>query len=420
MRDLFSEILSTLRQNKLRTSLTGFAVTWGLFIIIVLLGTGNGLMNALMSNAGSEIQNTIRVYPGRTSKPYQGMKEGTWIRLKDKDLTFSEAFSKLIDNAAGVLSYSDSLKLGKEIISTEIQGIDPGMKQRGNINLAAGRFINQLDIDQTRKSIVIDESVASQLLGDNPDFNKLLGKYITVGNIPFRVVGIFEDPEGSWGHTSYLPFTTVRMMRTDGTWMSSIDLQFHGLETEKENDDFEKDYKRAISTFHGASPDDESTVYLWNMYMDQKEMSKAMRIMRTALWILGILTLLSGIVGVSNIMLITVKERIHEFGIRKALGAKPTSILNLVVVESIVITAIFGFIGMVGGLAMNYYMNSTLASHPIDMGITQIYMFKDIGVGLDVALKAMILLIVAGSIAGIIPAWKGASVRPIEALRSEK
>ena len=149
-------------------------------------------------------------------------------------------------------------------------------------------------------------------------------------------------------------------------------------------------------------------------------MDKAIRIMRTALWILGFLTLLSGIVGVSNIMLITVKERIHEFGIRKALGAKPWSIMKLIVVESVVITAFFGYIGMVLGMLADFALDKTIGSHPMDVGITQLYIFKNIGVGFDVALEATLLLIVAGTIAGIIPAWKGARVRPIEALRAEK
>jgi putative ABC transport system permease protein len=202
--------------------------------------------------------------------------------------------------------------------------------------------------------------------------------------------------------------------------MNNIDFKFHGLETKQQNEDFEKAYKRAMSTFHNADPEDTRTTYIWNMYMDNKEMNKAMSIIRTALWILGILTLLSGIVGVSNIMLITVKERTHEFGIRKALGAKPSSILKLIVVESIVITAFFGYLGMIFGMAADKFLDSTIGAHPMDIGVTQLYIFKNIGVGLDVAMEATLLLIVAGTIAGIIPAWKGAKVRPIEALREGK
>lgn len=197
-------------------------------------------------------------------------------------------------------------------------------------------------------------------------------------------------------------------------------MEFHGLETKEANEKFEKSYKRAMSTFHGADPEDTRTTFVSNYYINNQQLSKAIRIMRLALWILGFLTLLSGIVGVSNIMLITVKERIHEFGIRKALGATPWSILKLIVVESIVITAFFGYIGMVIGMGADFFLDKTLGSHPMDIGIMQMYIFKNIGVGFDVALEATALLIVAGTVAGIIPAWKGARVRPIEALRADK
>ena len=419
MKDLVTEIWSTLRQNKLRTTLTGLAVSWGIIIIIVLIGTGNGLMNALMNNSSDSIERIITVYPGMTSKPYNGMKEGTMIRLNDRDIEFSERFSDKIDRAFGTLSFMDTLSFGREAVSTTVYGLDPEMGDVWNVRLMAGRFINDLDLEQVRKSIVIDNAVAVQLLGDNPEYSRILGRSINVGNIPFQVVGIFEVEGESWGHDSYIPYTTASMMRVDGAWLSNIQLVFHGLETKEENDAFEKSYKRAMSTFHGADPDDTRTTYLWNRYMSNQEMNKAIRIIRLALWILGFLTLLSGIVGVSNIMLITVKERTHEFGIRKALGAKPLSIMNLIVVESIAITAFFGYIGMVVGMAADWFLDKTIGSHPMDMGIVQFYIFKDIGVGFDVALEATLLLIAAGTVAGIIPAWKGARVRPIEALRAE-
>ena len=421
MHNLFSEIWSSLKQNKLRTALTGFAVSWGIFIIVVLLGAGNGLMNALMSNAGDEIRQIMRVYPGSTSKPYKGMKENTRIRFSDRDMSFTEQFSDLIDGVYGTVSFSDTLSLGRETISSYIMGVSPEYIKSSNwVKLIAGRFINKLDRDECRRSIVIDNNAATQLLGDDESYTKIIGRDIIVGLNQFKVVGIYEADEGSWGHDSFAPYSTVRKMRVEGTWMNNIDFKFHGLETKQQNEDFEKAYKRAMSTFHNADPEDTRTTYIWNMYMDNKEMNKAMSIIRTALWILGILTLLSGIVGVSNIMLITVKERTHEFGIRKALGAKPSSILKLIVVESIVITAFFGYLGMIFGMAADKFLDSTIGAHPMDIGVTQLYIFKNIGVGLDVAMEATLLLIVAGTIAGIIPAWKGARVRPIEALREGK
>ncbi len=420
MLDLFQEIWSTLRQNKLRTTLTGMAVSWGIIIIIVLIGTGNGLMNALMNNAMDEIQNIISVYPGFSSKPYNGIKEGTRLRMGDRDLAFSEHVSDKIDRASGNLEFSDTISFGREALSSEIYGVDPLIKDVWWVKMVAGRFINKKDLDVNSKHIVIDENAASQLLGDDKDYSKILGKQINVGNISFKVVGIKESREQSWGHEAFIPYTTAKTMRTDGAWLSRITLEFHDLETKEANDAFEALYKRSVNNFHGFDPEDTRTVYMSNSYLNNQEMSKAIKIIRTALWILGFLTLLSGIVGVSNIMLITVKERIHEFGIRKALGAKPWSIMKLIVVESVVITAVFGYIGMVLGMVADFALDKTIGSHPMDLGITQLYIFKNIGVGFDVAIEATLLLIVAGTIAGIIPAWKGARVRPIEALRADK
>ena len=420
MLDLFQEIWSTLRQNKLRTTLTGMAVSWGIIIIIVLIGTGNGLMNALMNNASDEIQNIISVYPGFSSKPYNGIKEGTRLRMGDRDLAFSEHVSDKIDRASGNLEFSDTISFGREALSSEIYGVDPLIKDVWWVKMVAGRFINKKDLDVNSKHIVIDENAASQLLGDDKDYSKILGKQINVGNISFKVVGIKESREQSWGHEAFIPYTTAKTMRTDGAWLSRITLEFHDLETKEANDAFEALYKRSVNNFHGFDPEDTRTVYMSNSYLNNQEMNKAIKIIRTALWILGFLTLLSGIVGVSNIMLITVKERIHEFGIRKALGAKPWSIMKLIVVESVVITAVFGYIGMVLGMVADFALDKTIGSHPMDLGITQLYIFKNIGVGFDVAIEATLLLIVAGTIAGIIPAWKGARVRPIEALRAEK
>ena len=420
MLDLFQEIWSTLRQNKLRTTLTGMAVSWGIIIIIVLIGTGNGLMNALMNNAMDEIQNIISVYPGFSSKPYNGIKEGTRLRMGDRDLAFSEHVSDKIDRASGNLEFSDTISFGREALSSEIYGVDPLIKDVWWVKMVAGRFINKKDLDVNSKHIVIDENAASQLLGDDKDYSKILGKQINVGNISFKVVGIKESREQSWGHEAFIPYTTAKTMRTDGAWLSRITLEFHDLETKEANDAFEALYKRSVNNFHGFDPEDTRTVYMSNSYLNNQEMSKAIKIIRTPLWILGFLTLLSGIVGVSNIMLITVKERIHEFGIRKALGAKPWSIMKLIVVESVVITAVFGYRGMVLGMVADFALDKTIGSHPMDLGITQLYIFKNIGVGFDVAIEATLLLIVAGTIAGIIPAWKGARVRPIEALRADK
>ena len=219
---------------------------------------------------------------------------------------------------------------------------------------------------------------------------------------------------------TYTAFNTLRTMYGRGDKTDNIVFSFHGLETEKDNEAFEKQYKSYINSNHRAAPDDDEAVWIWNRFTQAMQMAQGMSIIRTALWIVGIFTLLSGIVGVSNIMLISVKERTREFGIRKAIGAKPWSILRLVIIESVIITTFFGYIGMLLGIAANQYMDATLGHQTVDVGVGRaITTFLDPTVGLDVCVEATVLMIIAGTLAGFVPARRAANVQPIEALRAE-
>lgn len=441
MRDTFHEILATLRTNKLRTALTGFAVSWGILIIMVLLGASSGLMNAFTDNSTTQNTNVLTVYPGMTDTSYQAVPKNYWVIFYDKDVRFSENFSDKIDEVYTVRIYSDTISLGQEYNSATVWGCYP--QQQDNISgepiaIAGGRFVNQKDIDEERKVVVVGNKLALQLLGNktsgihasiqvggaktkrdtHDEISRsaaIIGQTVNIGHFPFRVVGVYEDQDGTYGSNVYIPSTTLTRMRPNQN-IDLMNLTFHGLDNEKQNKDFETLYKRGFNHSRGFYPDDNSTLYISNSFTDNIEMAKAKKILTIAFWILGMFTLLSGIVGVSNIMLISVKERTHEFGVRKAIGATPGSLLKLIVTESIAITTFFGIIGIFFGMIANEFMDSTLGSNPIDLGITQIYMFKNIGVGMDVALEALALLIVAGTLAGIIPAWKAARVRPIEAL----
>ena len=194
---------------------------------------------------------------------------------------------------------------------------------------------------------------------------------------------------------------------------------FHGLKTEKENEDFEKQYKARINSNHQAAPDDEGAIWIWNRFTQSMQMDEGTRIIQTALWVIGLFTLLSGIVGVSNIMLITVKERTREFGIRKAIGATPWSILKLIIIESVIITTFFGYLGMLFGVAANEYMDATIGHTKVNSGVFEATIFLNPTVGLDVCIEATLLMVIAGTVAGMVPARKAARIRPIEALRAE-
>lgn len=419
MRDVLAEIWSTVRRNKLRTALTGFAVAWGIFMIIFLLGAGNGLINAQKIQSDRFLDNSMMVGAGYTSKAYDGLKEGRRITLNDKDKNLTDqSYKQYIEDTGAELQQSGiTLTKDANYVSVTLSGVYPNEVKINKKEMLYGRFINQIDIEQSRKSLVLSEDDAKELLPG--DVSHLVGQYVNVGDMAFRVVGIYEADKSGMNRSSFIPFTTFRTIYNKGDEVGNIVFSFHGLETEKDNEEFETQYRARINGNHRAAPDDEGAVWIWNRFTQSMQMNKGIGIIQTALWIIGLFTLLSGIVGVSNIMLITVKERTREFGIRKAIGAKPLSILRLIITESIIITTFFGYIGMVLGVAANEYMDATIGSMKVDSGLFEATMFYNPTVGIGVCVSATVVMIVAGTLAGLIPARKAAKIRPIEALRAE-
>lgn len=420
MRDIFIEILTTIKHNRLRTALTGFSVAWGIFILIVLLGAGNGLINATMGNSSRYLSTSMVVSGGATSKAYDGLGEGRDVQLNDKDFNItSKGFPNNVKSVGAELSQQGETLVNGSDYTTGINlsGIYPNDVEINKRTMICGRFINELDLKERRKSIVISSDMAKELLPQSP--LSLNGQMIRTTTLAFRVVGIYESQKNSMGNEAFIPFTTFRAIYNKGDKTGNIVFSFSNLNSEAENEAFESDYRARINRQHRAAPDDENAIWIWNRFTQALSMNTATGLLRTALWVIGILTLISGIVGVSNIMLITVRERTHEFGIRKAIGAKPWSILRLIIIESIVITTFFGYIGMVLGIAANLYMDATIGQETIDNGLFAIQMFTNPTVGIDVCVKATLLMIVAGTLAGMVPARKAAKIRPIEALRAE-
>ena len=422
MRDLFVEILESLRRNKLRTALTGFSVAWGIFMIIVLLGAGNGLMNAFMNQGRDVLVNTMQINGWFTSIPHDGLKSGRFIRLDQKDvaITRSGLFSENIDRVTASLTQSGmKVGYGKRTMDGHLRGIYPEYGEMNKIEIVAGRPINPGDISASKKVAVLAMSHVKNLLDGRTDYEGMVGRYVKVGNLMYRVVGVYKSREDSMWEDIFVPFTTLRTIYQKGDALENIVFTFHGLETEQENVEFQKRYQSAILTRHRAHPEDRAALWVWNRYTQNLQMEKATGILRTALWIIGLFTLLSGIVGVSNIMLITVKERTREFGIRKAIGANPWQITKLIIAESVSITAVFGYVGMILGLVACEVLNATVGASRMELLGQPVQMLKDPFVGVDVAIEATLLLIVAGTVAGLFPAVKAARVRPIEALRAE-
>lgn len=420
MRDIFIEILTTIKHNRLRTALTGFSVAWGIFILIVLLGAGNGLINATMGNSSRYLSTSMVVSGGATLKAYDGLGEGRDVQLNDKDFNItSKGFPNNVKSVGAELSQQGETLVNGSDYTTGINlsGIYPNDVEINKRTMICGRFINELDLKERRKSIVISSDMAKELLPQSP--LSLNGQIIRTTTLAFRVVGIYKSQKNSMGNEAFIPFTTFRAIYNKGDKTGNIVFSFSNLNSEAENEAFESDYRARINRQHRAAPDDENAIWIWNRFTQALSMNTATGLLRTALWVIGILTLISGIVGVSNIMLITVRERTHEFGIRKAIGAKPWSILRLIIIESIVITTFFGYIGMVLGIAANLYMDATIGQETIDNGLFAIQMFTNPTVGIDVCVKATLLMIVAGTLAGMVPARKAAKIRPIEALRAE-
>ena len=411
--ELLNEIWQTARRNKLRTTLTGFAVAWGIFMLVVLLGAGNGLINAQLKQSSRFLSSSMVVFGNWTSKPYQGLKEGRDIRLHQKDIDItSQEFPETVDEVGAQYRTSATISLGQQYIATSICGVYPNHNKIDKVEMLEGRFINQIDLSEKRKVLVISNKQAKELKAK-------VGNFVNVGNFAFQVVGIYKEQENGRADifSSYSAIKSIYGANTDDA--GRIEFTFHGLDTKQANEDFEKDYRHRLNAEHQAHPEDEEAIWIWNRFTQNLQMEQGIDIIRTFLWVVGLFTLLSGIVGVSNIMLITVKERTHEFGIRKAIGAKPWNILKLIIVESVIITTFFGYIGMVLGVMANEYMDATLGHDTIDTGLFKATVFVDPTVGLDVCIEATMVMVIAGTIAGLIPAFKASRIRPIEALRAE-
>lgn len=416
MIDLIQEIYGTIMRNKLRTALTGFSVAWGIFMLIVLLGAGNGLIHAFEKQSEDMMMNSMKIFPGYTSKPYQGMQEGRNISLNNRDREISAmAFPEHVITAGATVSQSDvTLSYGKEFLSIGIDGVFPNYPELEAVKLKEGRFVNERDMSEKRKVMVLHEKTANTLFPRTQP----IGKYINASGVAYQVVGIYTD-QNSFSPSALVPFTTLQAVYAKGDSIDNITFTTKNLKDEADNEAFEADYRQVLGNVKRFDPTDDGAIWIWNRFTQYLQQQTATQILHIAIWVIGIFTLLSGIVGVSNIMLITVRERTHEFGIRKALGAKPISILWLIISESVTITTFFGYVGMVAGIAATEYMNVVAGKQTMDAGVFSMTFFENPTVDLSIAVQATLTLIIAGTLAGLFPALKAVKIRPIEALRAD-
>lgn len=417
MIDLIQEIYGTIKRNKLRTFLTGFAVAWGIFMLIVLLGAGNGLIHAFENQSGDMIMNSMKIYPGYTGKPYKGLKEGREIKLNETDMEITEGFTNNVESVGATLERNGvNLSYGEDHVSINLEGVMENYTKVEPMEMVKGRFINALDLKEKRKVIVLHEKTIEMLFGK--DKQEKIGQYVNASGLAYQIIGIYTD-KGNFSPSAFIPYSTLKLIYNKGDKLGTMIFITKNMNTIENNESFETEYRKAIGTHQNFDPTDRSAIWIWNRLKQYMQQQNGLGILRTAIWVIGIFTLLSGIVGVSNIMLITVKERTREFGIRKALGAKPISILWLIIAESIVITTFFGYIGMVAGIAMTEYMNVVAGNQVMDAGVFSMTVFENPTVDMHIAIQATLTLIIAGTLAGFFPARKAVMIRPIEALRAD-
>lgn len=412
MFDLINEIGQTMRNNKLRTGLTGFAVAWGIFMLIILLGLSRGLMSGFEEQSGKRDINTIDVWRGSTSMPYKGYNKGRSIRLKASNVTALNRSGNKYIGKATAYKYIDSAKVAgpKDYISEGIMGMSPESRRDQWIDMFAGRYINQADMDNQRKVMVISRKTAKTIFGS--DSTEVIGKYVKSLGLSWQIIGLYTR---EWGEDdSYVPFTTAVALSGGDANIWSMRILADNVTDEASATAAEDAIRGELAKIHNFDPEDRSATPMWNRFTNYLQNRQGMQILDYAVWIIGIFTMLSGIVGVSNIMFVSVRERTHEIGIRRAIGAKRRNILSQVILESVSITTLFGYIGVVMGMIVmqiigHYFgsesgSESPLGNPTVDMGI---------------ALKVTIVLIIAGALAGLFPALKATKVKPVEALRDE-
>jgi putative ABC transport system permease protein len=404
--DKWQEIFETIRKNKLRTILTGFSVSWGIFMLIILLGSGNGLQNGVLNQFKRDATNSLWIYSGRTSMAFDGMQPGRRIQFTNEDYDRTKHSGMDVDKISSRFSIfrNNLISYKTEYVNYNIIAVHPDTEELENTTSLKGRFLNEIDIEKYRKVVAISTIVEEALFKREEP----LGKYIKINGIPFQVIGVFTDHSERDLQRVYVPVSTAQRVFNGANRISNMSFttNTHDIEELKQMEQY---IRKSFASRHKFDPTDKRAMWINNNMENYQRTMALFAGIRIFVWIIGAFTIIAGIVGVSNIMIIVVRERTREIGIRKALGATPNSIVGLVLLESVLITSVAGDMGLV----MVVILLELLAPH------TQIEFFMNPSVDLNVGLTATAVLVFAGLLAGFFPAWKAANVKPIEALADE-
>ncbi len=406
----FREIFQSINKNKLRTLLSGFTVAFAIMLFAILFGVANGLQNSFNTAFAGDANNSIFIFSGRTTKAVEGMQVGRKIQF-DNELyeTLKKEYKNDIEFISGRVYKNLTASYKDEKSAYTIRAVNPDHQFIEKTDITRGRYINQLDIKNKEKHIVIGKLVWEDLFkGEDP-----IGKYIDLSKIKYKVVGLFVDKaEGSDSNEEriiYMPITTAQQIYGNNDYIDQINLTFNPSMTGDQAIAFSNKLKRRIKQIFTIAPEDQAAVRIRNQAQELENTAQFNSVLSILVLIIGFGTLIAGIVGISNIMIFIVKERTKEIGIRKALGAPPSSIKLLITFESILITSISGFLGLIAGSLILDSMKDTLKE----------YFITDPGVSTQLVVLATITLVIAGTLAAWLPANRASLIKPIDALRDE-
>lgn len=409
----WQEIFDSIAKNKLRTFLTGVSVASGIFILVILLGAGNGIQNGIEKQFGQDAINRVAVWTGTTQKEYKGLGIGRKIQLRNEDyrIITSELAPYIEHQSAEYSIWNGTTVYKNETGTYSVQGVNPGFQFIENQTVEQGRYININDVANYEKSAVIGKKVASDLFLNQEN---IIGEHLNISGIIYKVIGVFSDPGGEREETKIIiPITTAQRTYNAADKIQSISF------TLKKNENFDQavvesvqfssKLDQIIRNRHLIDPEDQKALHIHNSLEDAKNIYIVTGGIKAFFWFIGICTIIAGVVGVGNIMLIIVKERTKEIGIRKALGANPLSIISMILQEAVFITLIAGFVGLLFGLVLWEIIGPMIEAD----------FFTKPEVDLKVALLTLTILIVSGAFAGFIPAYRASKIKPIVALRGE-
>lgn len=409
----WQEIFDTIRKNKLRTFLTGLSVASGIFILVILLGFGQGMQNGIAKEFASDASNRVWVWTRVTTKEHKGLNPGRRIQLRNENHEYvTNRFADQLDQKSAVFRIRDVfVNYKSETIGYPVQGVSSGYQFIENEYISEGRFINQKDEESVAKVAIIGNKIKREFFKGVED---PLQEYLDISGIKFRIVGVYGDPGGEREEDRiFVPITTAQRVFNGSDMVNNLSYTLQPAATFEEavaeSVRFTAGLKSYLQEAHTVAPDDPSAINAFNTLEEAKRYYGLTGNIKFFFWFVGVCTIIAGVVGVSNIMLIVVKERTREIGIRKALGAKPWSIVGMILHESIFVTAISGFTGLIFSMGLLELLGPNV----------EVDYIVNPSVNFNVALSTVLVLIFAGTVAGFFPAWRAARIQVIEALRDE-